>query len=635
MDATARTRRMRRTPALPQPAAPAAGGINLGAMPRILGRLTRLALKYPWQSALAVACALGATIFNLITPRLLGEAVDQAHHLLIDGQLDAAGARDALLVTALLIVGACTLRGTLAGLQGYLGEAIAQRIGYDLRLAFFEQLQRLSFRFHDANHSGDLIARGMLDLEGVRGFLESGVLRLITLLLLLGVGSWRVLHADPVLGSLALSFVPFVVWRAARMGVLLRLTWNRLQQLMSDLTLGMEENLQGMRVVRAFAARRFELEKFDTIAQTALDVSEKRITVRMASMSIMNFAYYIAMGLVLLVGGRRVAEGTLTVGALTEFLTFMSILQQPVRQVGMIVNSSARATSSGTRLFAILDAEPDIRDAAGARELTIAKGVLRFDNVDFTYPGERGEGGDRKTLSGISFEVGAGQTLGIVGPPGSGKSTLAHLIPRFYDVEAGRISIDGQDIRGVTLGSLRRSVSLVQQENFLFDASVRDNVAYADPWAEEDAIVEAASVAQIHDHVAQLPQGYGTRVGERGVALSGGQRQRMTIARGLVAAPAIIVLDDSTAAIDAATEQRLRAGLQGAVRGMTTLIIAHRLSSLQGADQIIVLDRGRIVERGTHTELLARGGTYAELWALQDNTAPAAATTPPSDLEAA
>jgi len=595
-----------------------APGIDVKAMPRVLTRLTRYARRYPGRVVCAVAASLGAAIVNLVTPRLLGSAVNDAHRLLAQGGVHADATRHILLMTALMIVGACALRGVLTGLQGYFGENLAQKIGYDLRLEFFEKLQSLSFAYHDVTHSGDLIARGMLDLEGVRAFLESAVLRIITLALLVGVGSWRLIGTDPSLGLLALGFVPFVVWRATRMGVMLRLSWQRLQQLMSELTLGMEENLQGVRVVRAFASQAFELAKFERVSQAALRLSNMRITVRMSSMSTMNFAYYVSMGLVLWVGGHRVQHGVLTVGSLTEFLTFISILQQPLRQVGMIVNSSARATSSGARLFAVLDAEPAIRDRDGAHGLVSQSGTLRFESVEFAY-------GARTVLSDISFEVKPGQTLGIIGPPGSGKSTLAHLIPRFYDVAAGRITIDGIDIRDLTLASLRQAVSLVQQEAFLFDTSIHDNVAYADPDVENERVVDAASLAQIHDHVDRLPLGYKTRVGERGVALSGGQRQRLSIARGLLAEPLILVLDDSTAAIDALTELQVRAALQRKSSRIVTLIVAHRLGSLMHADEIIVLDEGRIVERGTHQQLLEYGKRYAALWALQNNLARPAA----------
>jgi ATP-binding cassette subfamily B protein len=384
------------------------------------------------------------------------------------------------------------------------------------------------------------------------------------------------------------------------------------QELMSQLTLIMEENLQGIRVVRAFAGRRFELGKFDAASQTVIAHQYRRITLRFQGVAWMTVSFNASLGLLLWYGGRKVLAGEMTAGRLTEFLTYMTLLQAPIRQIAMIFNSVARATSSGERLFQVLDLEPEIADAPGARPLTPTHGVLRFEHVDFRYGPE-----GRKILEDVDFEVRPGRTVGIVGPPGSGKSTLANLIPRFYDVSAGRITIDGVDIRAVTLDSLREYVGLVQQDAFLFDSSVGHNVAYADPWAEESRIVEAAKTAQIHEHIAGLPQAYDTRVGERGVALSGGQRQRMSIARGVVPGPGVMIFDDSTAAIDAVTERKVRDGLAHATRTKATVIIAHRLSSLMHADEILMLEDGRIVERGSHAELLARGGTYAELYELQ------------------
>jgi ATP-binding cassette subfamily B protein len=488
---------------------------------------------------------------------------------------------------------------------------VGQRVGYDLRLAFFDKLQRLGFDFHDRIHSGDLITRGMLDLEGVRGFIGDGMQRLVLVVMLVGVGAWRLFSTDPVMAMLALSFVPVVAWQGARAGLFLRVTWTRLQEKMGLLTRTMEENLQGIRVVRAFAAERFELARFDAAANAALRIARYRIGLRAFAITGMQTAFYLAMAAVLWIGGVRVASGRMTVGELTEILTFMTIVQQPVRQIVMIVNSAARATSSGQRLFEVLDREPVIRDRPGARSLTQPTGVLRFEQVDFAYPD------GPPVLHNISFELEPGKTLGIVGAPGSGKSTIAHLIPRFYDVTGGRITLDGHDIRDLTLESLRAAIAVIAQDLFLFDIPATANIAYADPDADDSRIVAAAASAHIHDHLIGLPLGYATLIGERGVSLSGGQRQRLSIARGALQSSPVMVLDDSLSAVDTATEAALRAELQASHSSRATMIIAHRLSSLTDADEIIVLDRGAIVERGTYAGLLAFDGHFAALHRLQ------------------
>ncbi|MFT7773799.1 ABC transporter ATP-binding protein [Roseateles sp.] len=589
------------------PSLPSLGRLDLAALPQVLPRLVRMAFRYRWRCLGAAGCAAAAAALNVATPKLLGDAVDLAvQHAAVGAALGTAAA---------WLVAACVARGLATGGMGYLGESVSQRVGFDLRLAYFEKLQRLDFRFHDTHHSGDLIARGMLDLEGTRSFIEMGLLRALLLALMVGAGLWRLLHVDPLLAALALSFVPFVAWRAARMGAMLRLSWQRLQAMMGELTRGMEENLQGVRVVRAFAARGFELLKFDALSDAALRLSNLRITLRMIAVSQMSTAYYAAMGAVLWVGTQRIAAGTLSVGTLTEVLTYMTLLQTPVRQVGMIVNASARAVSSGARLFDVLDREPAIADAPGALTLHAPQGHLRFEHVSFAYS-------TQAVLHDISFELHPGRTLGIVGAPGSGKSTLVQLIARLHEVSQGRILLDGHDIRHLTLESLRRAVGLVQQEVFLFDTSVHDNAAYASDTVAADTprtrVAEGVAQAQLHAHVSALPQGYETRVGERGVGLSGGQRQRLAIARGLVSDPAVMIFDDATSAVDTATERALRQALQAAVQHKATIIVAHRLGSVRHADEILVLDRGRVAERGTHEALLRKGGPYAALWALQN-----------------
>ena len=582
----------------------------------VLWRITAMSLRHPGRMALAVGATVLAGIFQLYVPQYLGRAVDQARGLL-DGGVTATGraaAEEALMATALLLIGASLLRGLFTMMQNYQGEAVGQLIGYDMRLAYYRQLQRLSFSWHDKIHSGDLITRGILDIEGVRLWTSTGILRFVLLSVLIAGGAVILFRIDVVLGLLALSFVPIVGVRASIARLKLRDTWMQLQDELSRLSQVMEENLVGIRVVRAFAAQAYELARYDKVSNVALNVTHKRVALFVTSTTQMTFVYFIAMGLVLWVGGLKTIDGEITLGQLAQFLAFMTILQMPVRQIGWMINSIARASTCGGRLFNVLDVEPSIADAPGARPLAITDGVLRFEAVDFRYPASAQ---DQRTLSGITLEARPGQTIGIVGPPGSGKTTIAHLIGRYYDVDAGRITIDGQDIRDVTLTSLRRAVNIVQQEPFLFTAGIDHNLAYGDPWAGRGDIERSAATAQLHNYIESLPKGYQTLVGERGVSLSGGQRQRLSIARSVLVGGAVLVFDDSTAAIDAATEQRITAALRDVVKTRAVIIIAHRLSSLIHADEIVFLDGGKIIERGSHDELIALNGRYASLYALQ------------------
>lgn len=571
-----------------------------------------MAFRHPWQSGFAIGATLVASTFQLMIPRLLGQAVDHTQMAMSGGAAGQA-AQDALLITALLLLGASVLRGLFTMVQNYYSEAVGHHIGYELRLACYEKIQRLSFSFHDTVHSGDLITIGLLDLEGVRMYFSTALVRMILLSILIGIGAYMLLSTDIVLGLLALSFVPFVGWRSSVTQLRLRATWLDLQERLSVLTRIMEENLGGIRVVRAFAAQDHELSKFEAASKNALALAHQRVGIRVLNTSAMTFSFFTAMGLVLFVGGGKVMSGEITVGTLASFLTFMTILQMPVRQLGLMVNAFARASTCGSRLFNLLDLDISIKDAPDARELAVTDGVLRFENVSFAYPGSE----KRTVLHDVSFEARRGQTIGIVGPPGSGKSTIAHLIPRFYDVSGGKITIDGQDIRKATLQSLRRAIAVVQQDSFLFTTTIENNIAYGDPWAKEGRIERASESAQLHNYVLGLPTGYDTVVGERGVSLSGGQRQRLSIARALMLKPAVMVFDDSTAAIDAATEQRIRSAMRRYAADRVTIIVAHRLSSLMHADQILFVEDGRIVERGTHQALLSLGGRYKALYDLQ------------------
>jgi ATP-binding cassette subfamily B multidrug efflux pump len=580
---------------------------------RALWRIWLMALGYRVRLPIAVMAVIVAAILQLLIPRFLGSAVDNAMGLLGGSEAAPDAVKSALLLTALLVLGTSILRGLFTLLFNYQAEAMGQSIAYQLRLAYFDKLQRLSFSYHDQVHSGDLMTRGMLDIEGVRRFIEHGIIRVIQLVVLIGVGAWLYMGADPLLGFLCLSFVPFAVWRAGVFRLRLRVLWKVLQERLSVLTRVMEENLGGIRVVRAFSGQDFEMEKFDERSKATLEIALQRVAVRYSNTSLMTYSYFLAMGLVLWVGGLRVIDGLITVGELTQFLAFMTVLQMPIRQTGMVINGIARASVSGLRLFEILDLEPAVMEKPDAADLKLGDGALEFRDVGFSYGGFPGV----HTVANLSFKVAKGETLGIVGPPGSGKSTIAHLIPRFYDVTTGRITIDGQDIRDVTLDSLRTHIGLVQQDTFLFTTEISNNVAYGEPWADTARIVRATDSAQLHDYIAGLPEDYETMVGERGVSLSGGQRQRLSIARSVLLTPSIMVFDDSTAAVDAATEMRIREALKDLTRNRATIIISHRLASLMHADQIIFLDGGTIIERGSHEELLQLGGRYRALYDLQ------------------
>ncbi|HEX7872349.1 MAG TPA: ABC transporter ATP-binding protein [Sphingobium sp.] len=606
----------------------AALGIDTASAPAVLRRVIAQAFRYKYRFALAMTACFAAAVANLMLPRLLGHAVDQAVAIVRHKGADN-GALAPVAWTAFLLMAASAVRGILQMVAGYNAEFVGQSVGRDLRLAFFETLQRLDFSFHDRIHSGDLITRGMLDLEGVRGFLEVGLQRIVQLVVLSGVGGWLLFTRDPLLATVTLLFLPVVGLLAGRMGIRLRLAWTRLQERMAVLTRVMEENLQGARVVRAFPARAHQMAEFDKAGDAALAFANQRIQIRSRSMAQINGAYYTAMLLVLWIGSHRIASGALTIGQLAEFLAFMTILQMPVRQISMIMNAGARAVSSGTRLFEILDRQPAIRDADDAPDLAVTAGQVTLENLSFRYAPDA-----PWALRHVSLTVQRGRTLGIVGPAGAGKSTLAHLLTRFYDPDEGRILIDGQDIRGVTLASLRRSVSIIAQDVFLFDDSVERNIAYAEPETRRPVVRDAAITAQLHDHVAGLPAGYRTSVGERGSRLSGGQRQRTAIARALLPDSALLVFDDATSAVDAATEHRLRHALRAATDGKATIIISHRLSSLMHADEIIVMDGGRIIERGDHAALLAAGGYYARLYELQTQSSRPEADAAREEIEA-
>lgn len=549
----------------------------------------------------------GAAAAYLFLPYYFGVAIDQVKVLAEGG---AFPLQSLLLITG-IIIGLSVVRGALSYFQTYMGEAVSQFVSYDLRNRFYDHVQHLSFGFHDKNHTGHLMSRAITDVENIRMFVNMGIVRTPYFAILMVVVSVILIRMDWQLGLLGISFMPPVILVSGVIRLKLRRAWLKIQDMMAELNTVLQENLTGQRVVKAFASEDFENRKYN---DKSMEVSEAFIAaekLRISNTSFTLFSFQIALALILLFGGWRVINTDLTIGQLAAFVFYMQILAMPVRMSGMIVNSYARAASGGQRLFEILDMPSEVVEKPNAKEMPRVKGHVRFENVSFGY--EK----DKPVLRNINLELEAGKVVALLGAPGSGKSTVANLLPRFYEVGSGRITIDGMDIRDATLRSLRHNIGMVQQDVFLFGAGLRENIAYGREDAPVEGVMRAAKVAQLHDFISSLEESYDTDVGERGVTLSGGQRQRMSIARAVLLDPPILILDDSTSSVDANTEDQIRKAMEEVMRGRTTLIIAHRLSTVHRADEIVVLDKGEIVERGAHAELLALGGKYREIYELQ------------------
>ena len=528
--------------------------------------------------ALAFLSLLGATLFALAIPRLLGTAIDEAL---------ASGLRSQLLLLAGTIILVSLLRGICSYGQTHLAEAISQRVAYDLRNAFFEKLQRLSFGFHDRQHTGNLMSKATADVEATRWFVSMGLVRGLSLLtMILGV-SVVLLTLNWPLGLVSLALVPPVSWRSIVMARRQRRTWTRVQEETGHMTTVLQENLAGMRVVKAFAAEEHEKGKFNARATAVAQHTLSAEIQHGSNSAFMTFIFLVATGAILWFGGREVILGRLSPGELAQFLFYMGLLTQPVRMIGWMVNTFTRAASAGQRLFEVLDTESPVKERPGARELPRVHGLVHFKDVSFSYDSWV------PAIRHINLEAQPGQLVALLGAPGSGKSTIVHLLPRFYDVSSGQVTVDGVDIKDMTLASLRRNVGIVLQDVFLFSATIKENIAYGATDATMEDIIQASKVAQLHAFIEGLPEGYDTWVGERGVTLSGGQRQRLAIARTLLIDPPVLILDDSTSSVDMGTEHLIQQALAQVIKGRTTFVIAHRLSSVHNADFIVVLDQER------------------------------------------
>ncbi len=574
---------------------------------RILVRLLRFTFPYKRQLVFTVGSMIGASLFALAVPTIVGHTLDTA----LQAQQNGEVAWTPLIRAALLILGAALLRGLFAYTQQYFGENLSQSVAYSIRNAIYNRLQRLSFAYHDQAEIGQIMSRATQDVEGVRMYINFGIIRVGYIVILLAVALYLMLQANVTLALVSWGFLPVIAVISVAMSMRLRPLWLAVQESQGRLSTALQESLSGVRVVKAFSREAFESQKFDLEATEQFRNSYATNRVQAFSQPLLTALNAAALVATIWVGGRQVAAGTLTTGELTAFLGYLYLLQQPVRMLGMIANILSRTVSAGQRIFEILDAESAVTEKPDAVVLPRADGRVEFDHVAFGYQSSR------PIIVDVSLQAEPGQVFALVGPTGSGKSSLVNLMPRFYDVTAGAVRIDGVDVRDATINSLRRNIGIVQQDVFLFIDTIRENIRYGRQGATDEDVEQAAKAARIHDFILTMPDGYDTWVGERGVTLSGGQKQRISIARTLLIDPAILIFDDSTSSVDMETEYLIQQALAELMRGRTTFVIAQRLRTVKSADAILVLDRGVVVERGTHDQLIHASGLYQKIYELE------------------
>ena len=559
--------------------------------------------SYRFTAIAAVCAVLASSAADLISPQLLRSIIDQG---IGEGDTGAIW-RGAVGLIAVAVAG-----GIASFLQGYLSAKVSHGVAFDLRNTIFDKLQRLSFAYHDRASTGQLITRVTSDVDLVREFVGGGLVQAISAVLLLVGAVVLLLVMNTTLALVAFAVIPatlaVLLLFVRKLGPMFRDFQKRLGALNSVL----QENIAGVRVVRAFAREDFETARY---RKADLALLEQGMSVRttVANAFPLLFAVGTAgVGVVTVVGAGQIINGTLTVGQLVAFTSYLFLLLQPLFIIGFGAQAIARASASSERLFEVLDAPLDVAEREDAIVLDDPRGRVEFRGVCLRYPGD-----DAQTLADLDFTVEPGTLVAVVGATGSGKTSVVNLVPRFYDVSEGAVLVDGHDVRDLTLSSLRSRIGVVMQDSVLFSGSVRDNIAYGRPDASDAEVESAARAAQAHEFIKMLPDGYDTRVGERGVRLSGGQRQRIAIARALLIDPRILIMDDSTSSVDTETETALRENLEKLMVGRTSFVVAQRLSTVRKADLIIVLDSGRIADLGTHERLLAQSCTYAEIAASQ------------------
>ncbi len=547
-----------------------------------------------WGSLVFAWAAMGITV---LIPWLVGRAVNAIER----------GDKPDLLPLALAIVGASVLRLGMTVVRRLIAGKVSLAVEFDLRQLFYSHLQKLDLGFFDSQQTGQLMSRATVNLQSIRFFLGYGLVFITQNLLTIVLASAVMFAIKPWLALLALLPAPFVVYTASRYNRVSRPALQEVQQRIAELTAEAEENVSGIRIVKAFAREEHQLHRFQRAVARVFDQSIYSTKLQAFFSPLIGLLPQLGIAIVLLIGGREVIAGNLSLGDFTAFYTYLVMLAGPLRMLGVTMGMAQRAVASGNRMFEIIDREPAIQSPPGAPPLPAGGGEVELRGVTLRY------GGAAAALADVDLRVEAGRTVALVGPSGSGKTSLVGLIARLYDPDEGAVIVNGADVREVNVGSLRSEIAFVADDSFLFTAGVAENIAYARPEASLEEVEAAARRAQADGFVREFPDGYETRVGERGLTLSGGQRQRIAIARALLADPRILILDDATSSVDARTEGAIKSGLGEAMAGRTTFVIAHRLSTVSLADEVVVMDGGRIVDRGSHAELMAGCSFYREI----------------------
>ena len=623
-------------------------GANRGS----LGRAIRYLMNYRRQAALPYLFLIIATLSQLAVPRMvrnvidavtegyvadqvlqaldkipaafIGQALPQIleatgrdssltlEQLKVQLEADVSNAPQALTTAILAIILFALLRGVFAFLQAYWAEKNSQAVAYDLRNDLYAKIQRLSFSYHDKNQTGQLMIRATDDVEKVRLFIGQGLLQLVGALILL-TGTLIILFAtNTKLAFTTLPILPVAMVLFMIFGALSQPLFAKVQQKLSALNTILQENLAGIKVIKAFTREKEQQGRFRVAAD---DSMSQAITVARLFTFLFPVVFLVAnlgQAAILNVGGQEIIAGALSLGEWQEFSLYLIYLFLPIAQFGFIITQMGQASASAGRIFEIIDAKSDITDKADAIKMPAVKGQVKFENVTFRY-----FGGGEPVLSNVTFDANPGETIALLGATGSGKTTIINLLPRFYDPTEGSITIDGRELRDVTLDSLRSQIGIVLQETMLFSGSIRENIAFGRPDASDEEVIAAAKAAQAHDFIMTFPEGYNAHVGERGQTLSGGQKQRVAIARALLLDPRILILDDSTSAVDLNTEASIQKALDVLMKGRTSFVIAQRISTVMSADKIIVLDKGRVVAEGRHKELMEESAIYAEIYNSQ------------------